>query len=75
MPQNEENAYLVIINPRASRALSQTLDPSQLGLTLFARLCTAKSAERSKIFGLGPPPPLQKAGYGPVTLVTPTEIF
>ena len=34
--QNGENAYLVIKNPRASRALRRALDPGQLGLTLFA---------------------------------------
>ena len=61
MPQNGENAYLVIKNPRASRAYLRA--PSQLGLTSFARLHCAKLAKRSKIFGLGPP--LQKAGYGP----------
>ena len=60
MPQNGENAYLVIKNPRASRALRQALDPGQSGLTLFAQKGLAK---RSKTFGLGPP--LQKAGYGP----------
>ena len=29
VPQNGENAYLVMKNPRASRALRQTLDPGQ----------------------------------------------
>ena len=33
VPQNAENAYLVIKNPRALR---QALDPGQLGLTSFA---------------------------------------
>ena len=67
MPQNRENAYLVIKNPRAPRALRQALDPSQLGLTLFMRVHCMKSAKRSKIFSLGPP--LQKARYGPVSRV------
>ena len=63
MPQNGENAYLGIKNPRASRALRQALDPGQSGLTSFVQLCCAKLAKRSKILGLDPP--LQKAEYGP----------
>ena len=55
VPQNGENANLVIKNPRASRALRQALDSGQLRLTSFARLCAAKSAKRSKIFSLVPP--------------------
>ena len=62
MPQNGENAYLVMKNPRASRALRWALDPGQLGLSSFAQLCCVESAKRSKIFSLVPP--LQKAGYG-----------
>ena len=36
VPQNAENSYLVIKNPRASRALKWALDTSQLRLTSFA---------------------------------------
>ena len=35
LPQNGENAYVATKNPRASRALWWTLDPSQLGLISF----------------------------------------
>ena len=65
VPQNGENAYLVIKNPRASRALRWALDPSQLGLTSFTQFHCVKLVKKSKIFSLGPP--LQKAGYGPVS--------
>ena len=63
MPQNAENAYLVMKNPRASRALRWALDPGQLRLNSFVQLRCTKLAKRFKTFGLGPP--LQKAGYGP----------
>ena len=64
MPQNEENAYLAMKTPRASRSLRQALDPDQLGLTSFTQLCCVEYEKWSKIFSLGSP--LQKAGYGPV---------
>ena len=58
MPQNGENAYSVIKNPRVSRAL----DPSLLGLTScdFA----VRSWQKGPKFSVWAPP-LQKAGYGP----------
>ena len=43
MPQNEENAYLAMKTPRASRSLRQALDPDQLGLTSFTQLCCVES--------------------------------
>ena len=45
VPQNGENAYLVMKNPRAARALRWALDPGQLMLTLFPCLqCTIGGA-------------------------------
>ena len=55
MPQNGENAYLVIKNPRASRVLRLALDPGQLGLSSFMRLHCTKLAKRSKIFSFDLP--------------------
>ena len=49
-----ENAYLIVKNARASRALGQALDPSQYWLPSLTRLRSAMSAKYREKF-LGPP--------------------
>ena len=52
-----ENAYLIVKNARASRALRRALDPSQYWLASLARLRFAMSEKSRKKF---PGPPLDK---------------
>ena len=54
MPQNAENAYLVIKNPIASRALRQVLDPSQFRLTLLCDF-TVQIQQKGPKFLVWPP--------------------